>query len=98
MVTIKDIAKQAGVSVSTTSRALNDNPRISQETRERVKKIAAELGYQPNYTARNLTRGESNMVGLIFQLRKIRHQQTHFILTSCGELVRHFSHYTTKWW
>ena len=66
MVTIKDIAKQAGVSVSTTSRALNDNPRISQETRERVKKIAAELGYQPNYTARNLTRGESNMVGLIF--------------------------------
>ena len=66
MVTIKDIAKQAGVSVSTTSRALNDNPRISAETRERVKKIAAELGYQPNYTARNLTRGESNMVGLIF--------------------------------
>lgn len=39
MVTIKDIAKQAGVSVSTTSRALNDNPRISQETRERVKKM-----------------------------------------------------------
>lgn len=66
MVTIKDIAKQVGVSVSTTSRALNDNPRISKETRERVKKIAAELGYQPNYTARNLTRGESNMVGLIF--------------------------------
>lgn len=66
MVTIKDIAKQAGVSISTTSRALNDNPRISGETRARVKKIAAELGYQPNYTARNLTRGESNMVGVIF--------------------------------
>lgn len=66
MVTIKDIAKKAGVSVSTTSRALNDNSRISEETRERIKKIAAEMGYQPNYTARNLTRGESNMVGLIF--------------------------------
>lgn len=66
MVTIKDIAKKAGVSVSTTSRALNDNPRISSATRERIKKIADELGYRPNYTAQNLTRGESNMVGIIF--------------------------------
>ncbi|WP_251574301.1 LacI family DNA-binding transcriptional regulator [Limosilactobacillus agrestimuris] len=66
MVTIKDIAKQAGVSVSTASRALNDNPRISKETREKIKKIAVAAGYQPNYTARNLTRGVSNMVGLIF--------------------------------
>lgn len=66
MVTIKGIAKQAGVSVSTASRALNDNPRISKETREKIKKIAVAAGYQPNYTARNLTRGVSNMVGLIF--------------------------------
>ena len=66
MVTIKDIAKQAGVSVSTASRALNDNPRISKGTREKIKKIAVAAGYQPNYTARNLTRGVSNMVGLIF--------------------------------
>lgn len=66
MVTIKDIAKKADVSVSTTSRALNDNPRISVATRERIKKIAQQMGYQPNYTAQNLTRGESNMVGLVF--------------------------------
>ncbi|WP_076460360.1 LacI family DNA-binding transcriptional regulator [Limosilactobacillus caccae] len=66
MATIKDIAERAGVSVSTTSRALNDNPRISEKTRKRIKEIAQELGYQPNYNARNLTRGESNMVGLIF--------------------------------
>lgn len=64
--TIKDIAESAGVSVSTASRALNDNPRISQATREKVRKIADQLGYQPNYNAQNLTRGESNMVGLIF--------------------------------
>lgn len=64
--TIKDIAQSAGVSVSTASRALNDNPRISQSTRERVKRIANQLGYQPNYNAQNLTRGESNMVGLVF--------------------------------
>ncbi|MEY8442509.1 LacI family DNA-binding transcriptional regulator [Lactobacillaceae bacterium 24-114] len=66
MVTIKDIAKRANVSISTTSRALNNNPRISQETRERIQQIAGEMGYQPNYTAQNLTRGEANMVGLIF--------------------------------
>lgn len=66
MATIKDIAEQAEVSVSTASRALNNNPRISEKTRQRVRKIAAELGYQPNYNAQNLTRGESNMVGLVF--------------------------------
>lgn len=66
MTTIKDIAKEAGVSISTTSRALNNNPRISLATRQRIQSIADKLGYQPNYTAQNLTRGESNMVGLIF--------------------------------
>lgn len=66
MATIKDIAEKAAVSVSTASRALNNNPRISEKTRQRVQKIAEELGYQPNYNAQNLTRGESNMVGLIF--------------------------------
>lgn len=66
MATIKDIAARAGVSVSTASRALNDNPRISEATREKIKKIAVEIGYHPNYAARNLTRGEANMVGLVF--------------------------------
>lgn len=66
MATIKDIAQQAGVSVSTASRALNHNPRISDKTRQRIEKIADQLGYQPNYNAQNLTRGESNMVGIIF--------------------------------
>lgn len=66
MATIKDIALKAGVSISTASRALNDNPRISQATRAKVKKVAEQLGYQPNYNAQNLTRGESNMVGLVF--------------------------------
>ena len=66
MATIKDIAQKAGVSVSTASRALNHNPRISEKTRQRIAMIAKELGYQPNYNAQNLTRGESNMVGIIF--------------------------------
>lgn len=66
MATIKNIAQAAGVSVSTASRALNNNPRISAKTRQRVQEIADQLGYLPNYNAQNLTRGESNMVGLIF--------------------------------
>lgn len=70
MATIRDIAEVAGVSISTASRALNNNPRISLKTRQRVKKIADQLGYQPNYNAQNLTRGESNMVGLVFPVTR----------------------------
>lgn len=65
MSTIKDVAKAAGVSVSTASRALNDNHRISAATKERVRAAARQLGYQVNYTAKNLTSGESNIVGLV---------------------------------
>lgn len=65
--TIKDIAQRAGVSVSTASRALNDNPRISQATRLKVKQVASELNYQPNYNAQNLTRGNRTWWGWYFQ-------------------------------
>lgn len=66
MNTIRDIAKKAGVSPSTASRALNNNPRISQKTKEKIQEIAREMNYQPDYTGRNLTKRESNMVGLVF--------------------------------
>lgn len=68
LVTIRTIAQKAGVSTSTASRALNDNPRISEKTRARVKKIASELGYRPNFSARNLSRGEANIIGVVFPL------------------------------
>ena len=45
-VTIKDIAKHTGVSPSTVSRVMNNNPSISKETRERVLKAIQELGYE----------------------------------------------------
>lgn len=66
MITIRDIAKKAGVSVSTASRALNNNPRISIETRQRIQALATAEGYLPNYNAKNLTRGEANAVGVVF--------------------------------
>lgn len=55
-VTMKDIAKIAGVSVNTVSRALNDRPEISEETKQHIKKIARELNYVPNAVAAWLPR------------------------------------------
>ena len=64
-VTIKDIARIAGVGVSTVSRAINDDPTINEKTRERVLKICEENHYVPNNSARNLKMTESNTVALL---------------------------------
>ena len=53
-VRIYDVAKAAGVSVATASKALNDTGRMTDETRERVKRVATELGFRPNAMARAL--------------------------------------------
>lgn len=53
-VTLKNVAKKAGVSISTVSYALNNHPSISEETKKRIWKIKEELSYQPNFYARNL--------------------------------------------
>ncbi|MCP3771834.1 LacI family transcriptional regulator [Paenibacillus sp. MZ04-78.2] len=65
-VTIKDIAKLAGVSHTTVSRALNDSPLINPETKERIKAIAASMNYTPNYSARSLVLDRSYNLGLFF--------------------------------
>ncbi len=64
-VTLKDIAKIAGVSVNTVSRALNDKPDISKETKKKILKIAKELNYTKDFTASSLRRKESKIVGVI---------------------------------
>lgn len=64
MVTIKDVAKKAGVSISTASYALNDDPRISQKTKEKILEVARKLNYYPNAAARNLKRKKTNIVGV----------------------------------
>ncbi|SCW39094.1 transcriptional regulator, LacI family [Paenibacillus tianmuensis] len=65
-VTIKDIAKLAGVSHTTVSRALNDSPLINPETKERIKAIAGSVNYTPNYSARSLVLDRSYNLGLFF--------------------------------
>ncbi|HOV94582.1 MAG TPA: LacI family DNA-binding transcriptional regulator [Spirochaetales bacterium] len=64
-VTMRDIARMVGVSVSTVSRSLNDNPRISAETRDRVKEVAAELDFDFNANARSLSTHRSGTVALV---------------------------------
>ena len=65
MVTIKDIARELNLSYSSISLALNDDPRIKKETRERVKLKAEEMGYQRNAQARALVMNKSEMIGFI---------------------------------
>ena len=63
--TIKDIAQLCGVSYSTVSRALNDYPLTSRETKQKVLEAARTLGYTPNDVARKLVTRTSDMVGLL---------------------------------
>jgi LacI family transcriptional regulator len=63
--TIHDIAKKLNITASTVSRALNDNPRISAETKKAVLKAAQKLNYQPNHIAAALRNGKSNIIGII---------------------------------
>lgn len=63
--TIRDVAIRAGVSPMTVSRVVNDSPRVSEETRRRVKAVIAELEYVPNRVARSLTRKKTGTLGVI---------------------------------
>ena len=63
--TIKDVAKRAGVGIATVSRTLHGSSQVSPETAARVLKVVEELGYQPNTTAQSLVSGRSHMLGLV---------------------------------
>jgi LacI family transcriptional regulator len=63
--TIHDIAKKLNITASTVSRALNDNPRISEATKKAVQKTAQKLNYHPNQIAAALRNGRSNIIGVI---------------------------------
>jgi DNA-binding LacI/PurR family transcriptional regulator len=61
---IKDVAAEAGVSITTVSHALNGKGRLPAKTRERVREVADRLGYRPNVNARNLAGGRSGLLAL----------------------------------
>jgi DNA-binding LacI/PurR family transcriptional regulator len=63
--TIKDVAKRAGVAISTVSAVINRSAPVSQRTIERVERAIAEIGYLPHGAAQSLRSGQSRMIGLI---------------------------------
>ena len=63
--TLEDIAKQAGVSRSTASRVVNDDPNVSEPVRKRVQQVIQATGYQPHAAARSLASQRSHMIGLV---------------------------------
>lgn len=65
MVTVREVARVARVSVSTVSHVINDTRRVEPETSDRVRAAIAELGYKPNRLARALRRASSESIGLI---------------------------------
>ena len=64
MATIKDVAKLAGVSISTASLAINDLPNVSEATKKRVLDAAEQLGYHPNLSARTLKTNKTGSIGV----------------------------------
>lgn len=66
MASLKDIAKACGVSAATVSKALNDHNDIGRETKEHIKKVAKEMGYSPNLSARALKTNKTHGIGVLF--------------------------------
>lgn len=64
-ITIKDIAKQCGVGISTVSRAINNHPDINPETRKMVMQVIEETGFIPNNSARNLKRTDAKCIAVL---------------------------------
>ena len=64
-ITTKDIARICGVSRGTVDRALHNRPGINPETKEKILKIAKELGYRPNMVARSLVKGQTMSIGVV---------------------------------
>ncbi len=84
MITLKDVSRRSGYSVTTVSRALNGFDDVAEKTRLRIEAVARELGYQPNLAARKLVSGRSGMVALVLAAPPAPFEQGHFFHTVAG--------------
>ncbi len=91
-VTIKDVAALAGVSPSTVSRTCSNNPSISEETKEKVRRAMAQLGYEPNFQASNLATQNSRAIGIILPVSEKEAYENSFYL----EAIRGISQYCNQ--
>ena len=69
MAGIKDVAKEAGVAVSTVSKVLNNYPNVSKETKEKVNKAIKKLGFMPNAVAAALSSKQPGRVAILINQR-----------------------------
>lgn len=103
MVSIKDIAKKAGVSISTVSYALNGSPKVTEKTSKKILAIAKELNYVPNAAARTLKNRASKIIGafmpdyggpffgdLLRGMRKTLNQQGYDLIACTGKESHRF--------
>lgn len=89
MATIKDVARRAGVSVSTVSYALSGNRPISQAVRDRVNQAVQELGFTGSALARNLRKGLSHTIGIVHPPREIMLEGTSMdFIISAAETIK----------
>lgn len=91
-ITIKDVAALAGVSPSTVSRTCKDHPSISRQTKEKVRRAMAELGYEPNFQASSLATQNSRTIGIILPPSEKEAYQNAFYL----EVIRGISQYCNQ--
>lgn len=85
MITLKDVAQRAGVTVTTVSRMLNNPSRVSEKTRTRIEAAMKELDYHPNELARSLAKRNSSFIGLIVP------SANNFFFSSVIQSIEHHS-------
>ena len=91
--TLKTIAQMTGFAVTTISRALNNAPELSQDTRDRVQKIAAEIGYLPDRAALRLKTGRTNVIALVLEPDEQIYGFGSSIVTGLSEAVRNTAYH-----
>lgn len=84
--TIRDIARESGYAISTVSRALNNHPDVSEETKQRIAEIVARTGFVPNTNARQLKRQQAKSIAFI-----VKSTSNLFFADVLVELQRHVS-------
>lgn len=84
--TLKSIAKTLGISISTVSRALNDNPRIGLKTKESVKELAKKFNYYPNINAINLLKKQVSTIGII--VPTLREEFFSYVIAGAEKVAR----------
>lgn len=92
-VSINDVARKAGVSISTVSKALNDKSSVSSSTVERIKQTAEEMGYVPNSRARVFATKETKQIAFVADIPK----DTAFYNPHIFEIIMGLRHSVSKW-